>query len=95
MPLLSCQMFTLYLPPTIVVSYRGIEDSIRHHTYSLDGQLSGEPPFGSRNFPAAYFVSVISEEIRTVFDRAASGREAARFLAELRQGDRSVTDFLH
>ncbi len=28
-----------------------------------------------------------------MFDRAASGREAARFLAELRQGDRSVTDF--
>ncbi len=34
-----------------------------------------------------------SEEIRKVFDRAASGREVARFLAELRQGDRSVTDF--
>ncbi len=34
-----------------------------------------------------------SEEIRKVFDRAASGSEAARFLAELRQGDRSVTDF--
>ncbi len=34
-----------------------------------------------------------SEEIRKVFDRAASGREAARLLAELRQGDRSVTDF--
>ncbi len=28
-----------------------------------------------------------------MFDRAASGREAARLLAELRQGDRSVTDF--
>ncbi len=28
-----------------------------------------------------------------MFDRAASGREAARFLVELRQGDRSVTDF--
>ncbi len=28
-----------------------------------------------------------------MFDRAASGREAARFLAELRQGDRSVPDY--
>ncbi len=28
-----------------------------------------------------------------MFDRAASGREVARFLAELRQGDRSVTDY--
>ncbi len=33
------------------------------------------------------------EEIRKVFDWAASGREAARFLAELRQGDRSVIEF--
>lgn len=34
-----------------------------------------------------------SDELRKVFDRAASGREAARILAELRQGDRTVTDY--
>jgi hypothetical protein len=34
-----------------------------------------------------------SEELKKVFDRASSGREAARELAELRQGDRSVTDY--
>ncbi len=34
-----------------------------------------------------------SEELKKVFDRAASGREAARELAELRQGNRSVTDY--
>uniref|UniRef100_A0A673MBN3 CUB domain-containing protein n=1 Tax=Sinocyclocheilus rhinocerous TaxID=307959 RepID=A0A673MBN3_9TELE len=34
-----------------------------------------------------------SDELRKVFDRATSGREAARELAELRQGDRSVTDY--
>uniref|UniRef100_A0A671LWM7 Retrotransposon gag domain-containing protein n=1 Tax=Sinocyclocheilus anshuiensis TaxID=1608454 RepID=A0A671LWM7_9TELE len=34
-----------------------------------------------------------SDELRKVFDRAAYGREAARELAELRQGDRSVTDY--
>uniref|UniRef100_A0A9J7ZZV9 Retrotransposon gag domain-containing protein n=1 Tax=Cyprinus carpio carpio TaxID=630221 RepID=A0A9J7ZZV9_CYPCA len=36
---------------------------------------------------------LFSEELRKVFDRAASGREAVRELAELRQGDRSVTDY--
>ncbi len=34
-----------------------------------------------------------SEELKKVFDRAASVREAARLLAELRQGDRTVTDY--
>ncbi len=34
-----------------------------------------------------------SEELKKVFDHAASGREAARLLAELRQGDRTVTDY--
>ncbi len=33
------------------------------------------------------------EEIKKVFDRAASGREAARLLVELRQGYRTVTDY--
>ncbi|KAG1935783.1 retrotransposable element [Pimephales promelas] len=35
----------------------------------------------------------LSDEMRRVFDRAASGREAARVLTELRQGERSVSDF--
>ncbi len=34
-----------------------------------------------------------SEELKKVFDHAASGREAARLLAELRQGDCTVTDY--
>ncbi|KAL0191918.1 hypothetical protein M9458_010214, partial [Cirrhinus mrigala] len=34
-----------------------------------------------------------SDELRKVFDRAASGREAARILAELRQAHRTVTDY--
>ncbi len=42
---------------------------------------------------ALWGTTVWEEEIRKVFDRAASGREAARLLAELRQGDRSITDF--
>ncbi len=35
---------------------RFLPKNLRSHSsslYSLDGQLSGEPPFGSRNFPAA------------------------------------------
>ncbi|XDV20062.1 hypothetical protein PO909_025444 [Leuciscus waleckii] len=35
----------------------------------------------------------LSEEMRLVFDRAVAGREAARQLADLRQGDRSVSDY--
>ncbi len=35
----------------------------------------------------------LSAEMRRVFDRAASGREAARRLADLRQGERTVSDF--
>ncbi len=46
-----------------------------------------------QKLPCCTSFQSFSEEIRKVFDRAASGREAARFLAELRQGDRSVTDF--
>ncbi len=33
------------------------------------------------------------EELKNVFDHAASGRIAARLLAELRQGDRTITDY--
>ncbi len=35
----------------------------------------------------------LSEEMKRVFDRAVVGREAARRLADLRQGERSVSDF--
>ncbi len=33
------------------------------------------------------------EELKKVFDRAVLGREVARVLPELRQGDRTVTDY--
>ncbi len=35
----------------------------------------------------------LADEMKRVFDRASSGREAARILAELRQGERSVSDY--
>ncbi|XP_056098278.1 uncharacterized protein LOC130077158 [Rhinichthys klamathensis goyatoka] len=35
----------------------------------------------------------LSEEMKRVFDRATTGREAARQLADLRQGNRSVSDY--
>ncbi len=35
----------------------------------------------------------LSLEMRRVFDRALVGREAARMLADLRQGERSVSDY--
>ncbi len=43
-----------------------------------------------QKLPCCTSFQSFSEEI---FDRAASGREAARFLAELRQGNWSVTDY--
>ncbi len=46
-----------------------------------------------QKLPCCTSFQSFSEEIRKVFDRAASGREAARFLADLRQGDRSVTNY--
>ncbi len=35
----------------------------------------------------------LSQEMRRVFDRALVGREAARMLADLRQGEQSVSDY--
>ncbi len=35
----------------------------------------------------------LSTEMRRVFDRVVAGREAARLLADLRQGDGSVSDY--
>ncbi|KAL0173539.1 hypothetical protein M9458_029507, partial [Cirrhinus mrigala] len=46
-----------------------------------------------QKLPCCTSLQLFSEEIKKVFDRAASGREAARFLAELRQGNWSVTDY--
>ncbi len=58
MPLLSCQVFTIHLPPTIVVSYRGIEDSIRHHTTLWTGSSLGNYRLGAET-SLLHFVSVI------------------------------------
>ncbi len=70
----QCRSFlakcSLYISlQTIVVS---LPRNLRSHSsslYSLDGQLSGELPFGSRNFPAALRFSHFRREIRKVFDR--------------------------
>ncbi len=62
MPLFPCQVFTIHLPPTIVISYWGIEDSVCHYTTLWTGGSLG-------NYRLAHF------------------------LAELRQGDRSITDY--
>ncbi len=48
-----------------------------------------------QKLPCCTSFQSFTEDIRKVFDRAASGREAARFLVELRQADRSVTDYSH
>ncbi len=43
--------------------------------------------------PCCSSFHALSEEMRRVFDRAVVGREAARRLADLCQGERSVSDF--
>ncbi len=46
-----------------------------------------------QKLPCCTLFQSFSEEIKKVFDQAVAGREVARFLAELRQGNRSVTDY--
>jgi hypothetical protein len=46
-----------------------------------------------QRLPCCASFQAFSSELRKVFDRAASGRDAARLLAELRQGERTVTDY--
>ncbi|KAL0159846.1 hypothetical protein M9458_043571, partial [Cirrhinus mrigala] len=43
--------------------------------------------------PCCASFQLLSEEMRRVFDRAVLGREAASVLADLRQGDRNVSDY--
>lgn len=43
--------------------------------------------------PCCASFQTLSEEMKRVFDRALAGREAARLLAELKQGERSVSDY--
>ncbi|KAL0186755.1 hypothetical protein M9458_018425, partial [Cirrhinus mrigala] len=43
--------------------------------------------------PCCASFSTLLAEMKRVFDRAASGREAARTLMDLRQGERSVSDY--
>jgi hypothetical protein len=43
--------------------------------------------------PCCASFQTLSAEMRRVFDRAVAGREAARVLADLRQGERPVSDY--
>ncbi|MGL5500211.1 MAG: DUF4939 domain-containing protein, partial [Plesiomonas shigelloides] len=43
--------------------------------------------------PCCASFKTLADEMKKVFDRAVYGREAARTLMELRQGERSVSDF--
>lgn len=43
--------------------------------------------------PCCASFQTLSAEMKRVFDRALAGREAARLLAELKQGERSVSDY--
>ncbi len=53
----SFLVFTIHLPPTIVVSYRGIEDSIRHHTALWTGSSLGNYRLGAETSLLHFFFS--------------------------------------
>ncbi|XP_056324803.1 uncharacterized protein LOC130237804 [Danio aesculapii] len=46
-----------------------------------------------KKLPCCSSFKAFSEELKKVFDRAVAGREAARMLTELQQGQRSVADY--
>uniref|UniRef100_A0A9J8CTZ9 Retrotransposon gag domain-containing protein n=1 Tax=Cyprinus carpio carpio TaxID=630221 RepID=A0A9J8CTZ9_CYPCA len=54
--------------------------------------LWGTAVWGNQDPCCASFLA-LSEEMKRVFDRAVAGREAARLLADLHQGERSVSEY--
>ncbi len=84
MPLLPCQMFTLYLPPTIVVSYRGIEDSIRYHTTLWTGSSLGNYRLGAETSLPSSLDGLVSLAIRVDARLQQRGQRARRASADNR-----------
>ncbi len=77
MPLLSCQMLTLYLlQPS---SFPTEESKIVIITLLSGRAALWGTTVWEQKLPCCTSFQSFSEEIRKVFDRAASGREAARF----------------
>ncbi len=88
--LVKCSMFFSLQPQTFATE----ESKVALVLTLLSGKaaLWGTAVWENRH-PCCSSFHALSEEMRRVFDRAVVGREAARRLADLRQGERSVSDF--
>ncbi len=88
--LVKCSMFFSLQPLTFATE----ESRVAFVLTLLSGRaaLWGTAVWENRH-PCCSSFHALSEEMRRVFDRAVVGREAARRLADLRQGERSVSDF--
>ncbi len=64
----------------------------RHTLLSGNAALWGTAVWENQDNCCSSFLA-LSTEMRRVFDRVVAGREAARLLADLRQGDGSVSDY--
>ncbi len=86
------QMLYVFFSANRRLRHRGVQGGICPHAAVWQGSVMGNGGMGESSSCCSSF-HALSEEMRRVFDRAVVGREAARRLADLRQGERSVSDF--
>ncbi|KAL0148088.1 hypothetical protein M9458_056628, partial [Cirrhinus mrigala] len=88
--LAKCSLYILLQPS----SFPTEDSKVAFVITLLSGQAaSWGTTVWEQKLPCCASFQSFSEELKKVFDHAASGREAARLLAELRQGNRTVTDY--
>lgn len=87
--LTKCSMFFALQPQTFCT-----EDSkVAFVLTLLSGRAALWGTVWENHRPCCDSFVALSEEMRRVFDRAVAGREAARQLADIRQGEKSVADY--
>ncbi len=88
--LVKCSMFFALQPQTFATE----ESKVTLFLTLLSGKAAlWETAVWENHHACCSSFHALSEEMKRVFDRAVVGREAARRLADLRQGERSVSDF--
>ncbi|KAI2668743.1 Transposon Ty3-I Gag-Pol polyprotein [Labeo rohita] len=93
-PSAAAQQLEPRLPPPEPRTFGSEESKVAFVLTLLTGRaaLWGTAVWENQD-PCCASFSTLSAEMKRVFDRAASGREAARTLMDLRQGERSVSDY--
>lgn len=88
--LAKCSLYTSLQP----CSFPSEESKVAFVVTLLTGRAaSWGTTVWEQRFPCCTSFQSFSDELNKVFDRAASGREVARLLAELSQGDCTVTEY--